>query len=327
MKGITVELRRLNHLVALADERNFARAAARCHLSQPAFSRSIQAIESELGLPLFDRGTTEARPTPGGALVIERARKLLFESRCLERDVGLFRQRLFGDIAFGAGPYPAATLLPGLLTAIRRQHPAIKVRLEVNNWDALAQHLRAEDIEFFVADTRSLPQHPDLEITPLARQMGAFFVRQGHPLLAYKKVSPLELVPFGLATVRLPELVREQVLGMLGLPADAALPLALECDDVHLLKHVALETDTVLAASHALVDSDVRHGLLARLNVSPLPALYAEMGIVSLKGRTHAPMAQFVIESLQARAGGAAAVPKPRRTAAKSARAAARRMR
>ena len=59
-----MNLRRLNHVVALADTLHFARAAEAAHLSQPAFSRSIQAIESDLGIRLFDRDVGDVRPTP-----------------------------------------------------------------------------------------------------------------------------------------------------------------------------------------------------------------------------------------------------------------------
>ena len=98
-----VDLRRLQHLTALADERHFGRAAERVHLSQPAFSRSIQAIEAELGLRLFDREIGDIRPTPAGEFLIERARRLLFDARNLHRDVGLFRDSRLGDTAVGAG--------------------------------------------------------------------------------------------------------------------------------------------------------------------------------------------------------------------------------
>jgi DNA-binding transcriptional LysR family regulator len=107
-----MDLRRLQHLLALAEERHFGRAAERVHLSQPAFSRSIQAIEAELELRLFDRGIGDVRPTPAGEFVIERARRLLFDARSLARDVELFRDSQLGDTAFGAGPLPAVTLLP-----------------------------------------------------------------------------------------------------------------------------------------------------------------------------------------------------------------------
>ena len=72
-----MDLRRLKHLVTLADARNFGRAALLCHVSQSAFSRSVQAAEEELGLKLFDRGTLEVTCTDAGAFVVERARKLL----------------------------------------------------------------------------------------------------------------------------------------------------------------------------------------------------------------------------------------------------------
>ena len=88
---IRMDLRRLKHLVTLADARNFGRAALLCHVSQSAFSRSVQAAEEELGLKLFDRGTLEVTCTDAGAFVVERARKLLFENHCLERDVSLYR--------------------------------------------------------------------------------------------------------------------------------------------------------------------------------------------------------------------------------------------
>ena len=78
-----MDLKRLGHLVALADECHFARAAERVHLSQPAFSRSIQTIESDLGMRLFDRESGQVKPTPAGAFLIERARRLLFDARCL----------------------------------------------------------------------------------------------------------------------------------------------------------------------------------------------------------------------------------------------------
>jgi DNA-binding transcriptional LysR family regulator len=114
-----MDLRRLEHLLALAAERHFGRAAEQVHLSQPAFSRSIQAIEAELNLRLFDRETGEVRPTPAGEFVIGRARQLLFDARNLARDVELFRDSRLGDTSFGAGPIMAATLLPEVLGSFR----------------------------------------------------------------------------------------------------------------------------------------------------------------------------------------------------------------
>ena len=61
-----MDIRRLNHLIALAEEGRFAVAAERMHLSQAAFSRSIQALEESVGFKLFDRGAKGAALTPAG---------------------------------------------------------------------------------------------------------------------------------------------------------------------------------------------------------------------------------------------------------------------
>jgi len=294
-----MDLRRWTHVVAVADRRSFVRAAEQVHLSQPALTRSIQAAEAELGLVLFDRGTQEVVPTPAGEFVVARARQLVFNSRCLARDVALYRNRGLGDTAFGIGPFPAATFLSPLLAAVRREFPAIHLRVEISNWHLLLDRLRVEDIEFFVADTRDLPADPTLHLRPLRREPGAFYVRAGHPLLATRKPAALAAVwACGVASVRLPVGVRSVIAGLLGLASADELVLALECDDVEILKKVALACDSVLAAPQAAVERELKAKTLRALPVAGLPPLFSEMGVVTLRGRTPSPMAELIISRL-----------------------------
>jgi DNA-binding transcriptional LysR family regulator len=290
-----IDLRRLGHLVALADERHFARAAERVHLSQPAFSRSIQTLERDLGLRLFDRETGDVRPTPTGEFLIKRARQLLFDARCLQRDVALYGDRALGDTAFGVGPFAAATLMPRVLPELRRRHPQVNLRVEVNNWDAMLARLHAEDIEFFIAEVRALAPDSTLEIQSLGRQRGSFHVRPGHPL-AGKTCTLASAWKYGVASTRLPPAVKTALAGLLGL-ADGEEPvLALECDDLSLLQSVALATNTVLGTSDVVAKVAVEAGELLPLRVRDLPVLYSEMGMVSLRNRSHSPMADRAIE-------------------------------
>ena len=291
-----MDLKRLKHLVALAATRNFGRAAVQCHLTQSAFSRSIQAAEEEMGLLLFDRGTVEARCTEAGAFVVERARKLLFDNSCLERDVSLYRERLIGDLAFGGGPYPAATIVPPLLTEIRTRFPSVCVRVEVNNADYLAAHLRAEELDFYLADMRNVIAAADLTIAPVAKLSGGFYVRAGHPLLAQAVVTAASLLPFGIASVRLPEAVQVGLGALMGLGDGKRVPLAVECDDLSLLKSLAETTDTVIGSTDAGTVQDVASKRLVRLEVTDIAPLFADMAVVSLKGRSYSPMAQFAVD-------------------------------
>ena len=289
-----MDLRRLKHLVALADTRNFGRAAQQCHLTQSAFSRSIMTAEEEYGLLLFDRGTVEASCTDAGAFVVERARKLLFDARCLERDMSLFRERSIGDLAFGVGPYPAATMAALLLTDIRLHYPGVRVRMEVNHADFLAAHLRAEQLDFYVADLRNVEDADDLAVTHFAQVAAQFYVRLGHPLLARDGVRLSELLAYGIASVHVPESMRQALGRVAGL--DDGLPLAVECDDLNVLKELAAATETVVACPTQIAHVGPAGAQLTGLTVTDIPPLYADMAIVSLKGRSYSPMAQFAVD-------------------------------
>jgi DNA-binding transcriptional LysR family regulator len=298
--GAAMDFRRLTHLVALADKRNFARAAEQVNLTQPALTRSVQAAEAEFGMRLFDRGTVAVKPTPAGEFVLERARRLVFDSRCLTRDVGLYRERALGDTAFGVGPFPAATFLAPLLAGLRREHPGVNLRVEVSNWELLLKRLVDEDIEFFVSDSRDIPRDPGLRIEHLRKEPGSFFVRAGHPLASAGPVELREAWSYGVASVRVPKGVRAALARLLRLEPGSPPPLAIECDDVEILRNVALASDTVLAAPNAAVEREIASGALVALAVEGLEPLFSEMGIVSLRGRTPSPMASAVIARLHA---------------------------
>jgi DNA-binding transcriptional LysR family regulator len=310
--GAAMDFRRLAHLVALAEKRNFARAAEHVNLTQPALTRSVQAAEAEFGMRLFDRGSAAVTPTPAGEFVLERARRLVFESRCLSRDVSLYRDRALGDTAFGVGPFPAATFVAPLLADLRREYPGINLRVEVSNWEMLLKRLVDEDIEFFVSDSRDLPRNPDVSIAPLRKEPGGFFVRAGHPLATGRSLGLRELWSYGVASVHVPKGVRAALARLLRLDPGVQPAWAIECDDVEILRKAALASNTVLAAPHAAVARDLETGALLALTIEGLEPLFSEMGVVSLRGRTPSPMASAIIARLHS-LPPTAAMPRSRR--------------
>jgi DNA-binding transcriptional LysR family regulator len=293
-----MDLKRLGHLVALANECHFARAAERVHLSQPAFSRSIQSIERDVGMKLFDRETGDVKPTPAGVFLVERARRLLFDARSLQRDTALYRDSQLGDTAFGAGPFPTATIMPLAISALRRQYPGVALRLETNNWVQLCERVLAEDIEFFIGDVRDLPVEPRIEVSPLGRLAGHLYVRAGHPL-AGRPCTFAQAWQVGVATTKLPPRVGALLATLRGMgPGEIAVP-ALECDDLPLLRSLALATDTVVGLPDAWVERTASDQSLVQLDVEDLPTIYAEMGVVTLVNRTPSPMAQRAIACIR----------------------------
>ena len=160
------------------------------------------------------------------------------------------------------------------------------------------ERLLAEDIEFFVADVRDIPADPKIQITLLGKQPGHLFVRAGHAL-AGLSCTFAEAWRFGVAATKLPTPLSALVAHLVGLPPGEEPVLALECDDIALLRTLALTTDTVLATSDAAVRDDVAAGSLVRVVIEDLPDVYSEMGVVSLVNRTPSPMAQRAIECVR----------------------------
>ena len=165
------DLRQFRHFVALAEHGHYARAAEAVNLSQPALSRSIQALEGQL-LPLVERGSRGVALTAHGRLVLEHARRLLAGHRALHNAVSQLANLDSGELRLGGGPFPAARLLPEALAGFSSAHPRVRVVLLIENWQTLRQRLLDDAVELFVADIRELQGDPQLRIHPLREYPG-----------------------------------------------------------------------------------------------------------------------------------------------------------
>jgi DNA-binding transcriptional LysR family regulator len=123
-----MELRHLRYFVAVAEERNFTRAAERLHIAQPPLSRQMQQLEETLGVELIEKGSRPLRLTEAGQFFLAHARPLLDQVRDLKamtQRVGKLERTL------SAG-FVASTLyglLPDIIRRYRERHPEVEVTL------------------------------------------------------------------------------------------------------------------------------------------------------------------------------------------------------
>lgn len=114
----------LRYLVALAEHRHFARAAQACHITQPALSNALRALEKEFGTPIVKRARSYAGLTPEGECVLASARRMLHEHALLEQELASSADQPKGRLQLGVVPtaVPVAARFAALLQAA---HPGI----------------------------------------------------------------------------------------------------------------------------------------------------------------------------------------------------------
>ncbi|QMV64983.1 LysR family transcriptional regulator [Pseudomonas berkeleyensis] len=290
------DLRQLRHFVALAEHEHFARAAAAVHLSQPALSRSIQALESQLGCTLVDRHSRGVSLTAHGQLVLEHARRLLAGSLALSNAVNQLGNLQAGELRLGAGPYPAARLIPQALGQLLQRYPRVQVKLDIANWLELRDSLLDSAIELFVADIRELQDDAQLRIEPLRVHQGVLFCRPSHPLLQRGDLRLRDLLDFPLAGTQLPQVVERS----LGQASGRAQPLSVQCDNFLVLKRLVADSDVLSMAPWDVIADEVDSGQLAMLPLQPQSLhQHSAYGLVSRAGHSLSPAAQAMVEAIR----------------------------
>lgn len=291
------DLRQLRHFVALAEHGHFARAAEAVHLSQPALSRSIQALEASLGCNLVDRHSRGISLTTHGQLVLEHAQRLLAGSQALKNAVSQLGNLQTGELRLGAGPYPAARLVPRAVGRMALRYPRVRVNLQIGNWLELRSSLLDDALELFVADSRELLDDPLLCIEPLQRHNGVLFCRPGHPLLAQANLQMQALLDYPMAGTQLPQSVAQNLRALSGREQ----PLSIQCDNFMVLKALVADSDVLSMAPWDVVAEDVQAGRLARLPLADgVLTEQSAYALISRAGHSLSPAAEVIREEILA---------------------------
>ncbi|GGY59463.1 LysR family transcriptional regulator [Streptomyces omiyaensis] len=178
-----MELRHLQHFVAVAEDRHFTRAAERLLVSQSGLSASIRALERELRAPLFVRSTRRVTLTEAGRALLVEAERVLAQVRAAHEAVAAVQGVLRGTLSLGTEQCVAGVHVAGLLAAFRRRHPDVEVRLRQEGGLALAEDVAAGRLDLAFA-YRTRPDTDHLRSTPLATEPMTLLCHPGHPLAA-----------------------------------------------------------------------------------------------------------------------------------------------
>ncbi len=145
-----MNLRELEYLLAVDEERHFHRAADRCFVSQPTLSGQLKKLEQELGVQLVERNNRQVRMTEAGRAVSDQARRVLNEAQAIQSIARTFHDPMQGELQLGLIPTVAPYLLPVIMPLFKKQYPGLKLWLHEQQTAVLLDKLRTAELDLLI---------------------------------------------------------------------------------------------------------------------------------------------------------------------------------
>lgn len=279
----------LRHFVVLTEAGSFVQAAQALFLTQPALSRSVRALEDELGGALFDRLGRRTLLTPFGQAMLPRARQLVGDAEALKLAGKGLHAGLMGQLRLGLSSGPGALLATPLMAHMAQHHPRLRCQISRGSPALLLEELRDQHLDGAIVDVRSMLPSADLAVSQVFELPASFLARPAHPLArAGRAVTFAEVAAYPVASTPLSDEVARLLVSRYGPEANPADMVTLRNDETQHLVALASETDVIVLTVDAAAPS------LVPLPVSPPLDATARFGLVTLQRREPAPALTLV---------------------------------
>jgi len=207
-----MEFRQLRYLVALAEERNFTRAAEREHIAQPALSQQIRKLEQAVGLPLVERTTRHVAMTDAGNLLVARARRILSELDAAEAELQSLVGVQTGHVTVGTihtmGPIDVSLAL----AIFHQRHPRVELTVREQSSEELAEMLRLDELDLAFLSVTEPIESRGLALMQLISEELVVVLPVDHRLARRRRVRMAELAEEQFISYRAGSRLRELLL-------------------------------------------------------------------------------------------------------------------
>ncbi|MGO4329546.1 LysR substrate-binding domain-containing protein [Cupriavidus sp. 2TAF22] len=195
-----MDLKQMRYFLAVAEERNFTRAAARLHMAQPPLTRHIHALEEELGAALFVRTAKGVELTEAGTALLEEVPNVLSMARRASEKAQRAGRGLIGRLDVGIFGSGLLNVIPVLLARFHKARP--EVRIGLHNMGKAEQIEALRERRITVGFNRLVPNEPDLMVETVLRETMLVALPEHHrlgkkPVLTLKDLDsePMILYP------------------------------------------------------------------------------------------------------------------------------------
>jgi len=293
-----LKLRQLEILLAVADARSMAKAAARLAISQPGISRAIADMEHTLGVPLFDRSTQGVEPTQYGRALLRRGIAAFDEIDQGVKDVEFLADPTAGELRIGGGAGLSEEIILPVIHRLSHQYPRVVFQIAHHQGMTLFEQLRERNIEIGLLRASGLAREEDIAFEKLFEEPLVVVAGVDSPWSRRRNIKLLELV-----NERWTWPPPGSFFDTLVVDAFRAVGLTPPQPTVYThafsFRLSLAATGSFLAVVPAAIMTMPNKYPLIRVLPVELPTTHREVGIVTLKKRTLGPLAQKFIESVR----------------------------
>ena len=297
---LNVSTRQIKAFLALAEHRNFTRAARQCHLSQSAFSTLIRTLEDAISIRLFDRDTRKVELTAEGRLFLDGASRLLEDFRSALEDLGEHAARRRGRVALAALPSLAAGWLPAVLAEFRTRYPGIELDVADELSESCVERVRTGRADFSLAAVRA--SAPELRTDPFCSDRFHLVCRADHPLARRRRPALADLAGEPFIHLARSSSVRQHIEAAI---RPAQMNRVMELEQLSTVAGM-VRAGLGITVVPALTLFHFQHPDLATRPLNA-PGLKREIFVIRRRDRSLSRAAQALLEFLLARKPGAAA--------------------
>jgi len=205
-----MNLRDLQYLVAVAEQKHFGKAAQACFISQPALSMQIKKLENTLGVQLFERTHNSVLLTDVGKIICERARNILVQTKEIQDIAQQAKNPFMGELRVGIIPTIAPYLLPHIMPGLSKLFPQLTLYLVEAQTSQLIEKLQTGKLDVALL---ALPiTEQDLVTVSLFEEEFLLAVPNQHALAKRKIIKSTDLENLTLLLLEDGHCLREQAL-------------------------------------------------------------------------------------------------------------------